>query len=137
MADLTITAANVDPAAAGVNKNAVAGVAITAGQAIYLDATASNVAKLADADASLAAATSVGIAVCDAAAGQIVVYRDAGDIDLGVTLTVGELYFVSDTAGGIKPSADLGTGDYVTLLGIADATDNLVVKMINFGVVHA
>ena len=31
----------------------------------------------------------------------------------------GTVYVVSDTAGGIKPTADLATGDYTTILMVA------------------
>ena len=40
-------------------------------------------------------------------------------------MTAGAVYVVSANAGGIAPVADLGSGDYVTLLGIATSTTNL------------
>jgi len=40
-------------------------------------------------------------------------------------MTVGEVYVVSATAGGIAPVGDLTTGNYVTVLGVATTTSNL------------
>jgi hypothetical protein len=44
---------------------------------------------------------------------------------VGTTMTVGETYLVSDTAGGIMPNADRSTGDYVTRLGTASTATQL------------
>jgi hypothetical protein len=42
-------------------------------------------------------------------------------------LTAGRIYVVSPTAaGGIAPYADLNTNHYLTILGYANAADNLV-----------
>jgi hypothetical protein len=43
--------------------------------------------------------------------------------------TVGIIYCVSATAGGIAPSADLTTGDYVTILGVGATTNRLAVDI--------
>jgi len=40
-------------------------------------------------------------------------------------LTVGETYVVSSTSGGIAPIGDLVATNYVSILGIATASDNL------------
>jgi len=130
MADLTQTAANV-----GVNSQATtpanvqAGEAITQGQPVYLndadgkyygcDATA--------ATGSAAKANCAGIAMTPAATdGYFLLALPPGNVDLGATLTVGETYVCSGlTAKAIGPIGDLGTGDFVTILGVADAADNL------------
>ena len=44
------------------------------------------------------------------------------DITLGEVLTAGVAYYLSDTAGGICPVADLGAGEYPCLIGIANST---------------
>jgi hypothetical protein len=44
---------------------------------------------------------------------------------------------VSATAGGIAPEADLGTGEYVSVLGIATAADNLKMGINNSETAHA
>ena len=59
----------------------------------------------------------------------------SGSVDLGATLTVGEAYVVSTNKGAIAPIGDLTTGDYVTVLGIASAADNLLLNINVSGVV--
>jgi hypothetical protein len=44
---------------------------------------------------------------------------------IGTTMTVGETYLLSRTAGGIMPNADRTTGDYVTRLGTAATATQL------------
>jgi len=135
MADLSITAANVSADDDAVSKQEwTAGATITAGQAVYIDSSDSNKAKLAQSDGTEAEAEVKGIAMNGAASGQPVIIATSGDIDLGATLTVGTIYVLSQTAGGIAPSADLTTGDYVSILGVADAADNLVIAISNSAV---
>jgi surface antigen len=119
MANLTITPASV-ATALGPTISKTAGVAIAAGEVIYLDSATSTV-KLADADALLSAET-VGIALNSAAANQPVTYQSAGTITIGATVVPGTAYYVSSTAGSICLESDLASGDYVTLLGIATTT---------------
>lgn len=118
MANLTVTAANVQPTTTTTYKTGIAGAAITAGQSVYLDATTGTI-KLADADLSVAAAKGVGIAINNAAAGQPVTYAIGGSINMGATLVKGTTYVVSATAGGVAPQADLSTGATICILGIA------------------
>lgn len=127
MADLVITAANVAPTGNTTIKHGIAAVAITAGQAVYLDA-ATNTYKLGDCDSGTAADKDCdGIALNGAAAGQPLAVG-TGPVDLGAILTAGDAYYLSDTAGGIKPSADLGVGDDVVFLGHATSTSLLNVR---------
>lgn len=128
MADLTITAANVSVGATTTTQAVRAGVAITPGQPVYLD-TADSKYKLADSDA-LATAKCAGVSISNAAAdGDYFYMATLGDMDLGTTLAVGEVYVVSTNSGMIAPVADLTTGDYVTILGVATATDTLDLKL--------
>jgi hypothetical protein len=124
MADLTITAANVKKTDSTLITEGIAGATITAGQPVYKDSTASNKLKPADADV-LASAAAVGIALHGASADQPLKYATSGNLALGAVMTAGAVYVVSTTAGGIAPVADLGSGDFVTLLGIATSTSNL------------
>lgn len=123
MADLTITAANVLPGSnAAIDRGHVAGAAVTAGQTVYLDPT---VGKwlLADSNSATAAArTPKGIALNGAALNQPLAVQTGGDITAGATLVAGVAYYQSDTPGGICPVADVGTGEYVSLLGLAKST---------------
>lgn len=125
MADITVTAADVGLADTGVVTQTVqVAVAVTQGQVGYLDTTESKY-RLADADLSSAAASAAGIFLTPAAIDGYAVIAMSGPVDVGATLTVGETYVASGTAGGIAPIADLATGDYVTLLGIATAAGKL------------
>lgn len=119
MADLSITPSSV-ATSLGSQVSATAGVAISAGQAVYLDSTTSTI-KLADANALLSAAV-VGIAVNSAAAGQPITYQPTGLITIGATVVTGTAYYLSATAGGICLESDLVSGEYVTFLGIATST---------------
>lgn len=135
MADISITAASVVPATDGSPTfgRGMAGVTITAGQTLYLDST-DNTLKLADCDLSVAAATCVGIAVSGGAAGQMVVFQKGGRLTAGGTLTKGLIYVVSNTAGGIMPSADLSSGEYASILGVAESASVLKMNLFNSGI---
>lgn len=131
MADLSITPANVEPGTTPTPNigEATAGVAIDAGEALYLDPTDNNQAALADADAS-ATARAKGVAITTSAAGQPVKYVRSGELILGAGVTTeGVVYVVSTTAGGIAPVADLGSGDFVTVIGVGTGTDRLAVSI--------
>jgi len=134
MADLTVTAANVAEGSGAKKTTGTAGATITAGQTVYKDAADSNKIKLADADLSQAASTVVGIALHAALSGQPITYQTDGQLDVGATLTVGEIYVLSGTAGGIAPVADLAASDWVVILGVALATDNLDVQLYIAGI---
>ncbi len=122
MTDLSVTAADVQAASGADIRRATAGAAIAAGEPIYIDPTDS-LAKLA-ANTSQTLANCVGIALHAADAGQPVTYIAEGNLDVGATLTVGELYILS-AAGAISPVGDAESNDWMTYLGIATAADNL------------
>lgn len=125
MADLTITPANVVKGSTANVVNGVAGTTITAGQTVYEDTGDSNKLKLADANNTSATAACKGIALHAALAGQPCAYINGGDLGLGAILTVGIIYVLSATAGGIAPAADLASGWRTTILGVATTTSNL------------
>lgn len=135
MADLTITAANVVAGSDAVKSTGVAGVSVTAGQSVYLDTT-TNTYKLADADAS-ASVNESSIALHAAAANQPLTVQTGGTITIGATISVGLSYYVSATAGGICPEADLASGDFPYLLGFGSATGIITMARKNFGVAKA
>ena len=128
MADLSITAADVKKTDTTLIAEGIAGGTVTAGQPVYRDSTASNKLKAADADV-LASAAAVGIALHGASADQPLKYAIGGNLTLSSVMTVGAVYVVSTTAGGIAPVADLSSGDYVTLLGIATTATNLKISI--------
>lgn len=132
MAALSQTAANV--IGTGTRKSGTSGGTVTAGMPLYRDTADENKLKAARANA-LTTAACIGVALNSASAGQPLSYQETGGINLGATLAVGETYCVSDaTAGQIVPVADLGTGDYVTILGVATTTSNLALGIITSGV---
>ena len=132
MADLTITAANVAPSTGAQKSTGIAGVAITAGQSVYVDS--SGLVQLAKADTAVHAAAT-GIALDNAAAGQPITYQTGGTITIGATVVKAGFYFVSAAnGGGICLQADLATGNYPTLLGYAPNTTTLVVSPIAPGI---
>jgi hypothetical protein len=130
MANLTITAANVVPVTGYGFSDMIAGEAVTRGQPVYENAADSDKAYVADAN-TLAKITVKGIALNDAAASQPVRVLISGSLGFGAILTVGKIYCNSATAGSICPSADLTTGDYVSILGVATTTGNLKVQILN------
>lgn len=122
MADVSITASAVAPISGSSydtrTVDGIAGATITAGQTLYLD-SATNTLKLADANASLAAATVAGISLHAATSGQPIKYANGGEYTCGFTAVVGGVYVNSTTAGGIAPVADVTSDNYTTVLGIA------------------
>lgn len=135
MADLTITAANVVAGSNARTVHGVAGVAITAGQVVYLDSATTGKWQLADNNAASAAARQPhGIALNNASLNQPIAVQTDGPITIGATLTAGVAYYLSDTPGGICPVADLSTGEYPTVLGMATSTTVLDVDIQSSGV---
>ncbi|MGF7161281.1 hypothetical protein FHS85_002916 [Rhodoligotrophos appendicifer] len=129
MADLTITAANVVPGAGSVIEAGTAGETLAAGKAVY-KAAATRKWMLADSNSATAEARrATGIALNGAALNQPVSVLKGGDITIGATLTAGTDYYLSDTPGGICPRADVGSGEYVCLLGLAKTTAVLTVDI--------
>jgi len=123
MADLTQTAANVKIGAGAVVEAVTCGETVTQGQPAYKK-SADNEHYKADASTE-AEAEAVGIFVTPNVDGQPALIQKSGQIDLGATLVVGEVYVVSATAGGIAPESDLGSGHFPTVLGIAISTSLL------------
>lgn len=133
MTDLSITAANVVKGANAVTEQGISGATITAGQVVYRDA-ADLKYKLADCDSATAAVRAPrGIALNTASDGQPLQILKEGSITIGATLTAGTTYYLSATAGGIAPLADLGSGDYPTIIGIATSTSVLKVNLTESG----
>lgn len=129
MADISVTAANVAKGALATVREGTAGATITAGQPLYEDSTDGYALKPAQADTAVKAKC-VGIALHGASDGQPVKYISAGPLNIGATLTVGQVYVVSAAAaGGVAPYGDLTTAGFVTVLGIATTASNLQVDI--------
>jgi hypothetical protein len=134
MADLTITAASVLAGNGAKTENGTLGAAATAGQVLY-KAAADGKWYLADNNAASAEVrTPKGIALNGGAANQPVRVLLSGLVTIGATMTAGVAYYLSDTAGGICPVADLGSGEYPSIVGIATSTTVLNVNFQSSGV---
>lgn len=123
MADLTQTAANVKLQSVGSVTVDVAGEALTQGQPCRL---ANGKWFRCEAGDDAAKANCGGLVLTPASTnGRFCRLLPGAEVDLGSTLVVGEVYVVSNNIGAIAPIGDLGTGDFVTPLGVALAADAL------------
>ena len=137
MVDLVITPANVVKGANATTRDGIAGATITAGQVVYRD-SADGKYKLADSNSATAAVRSPdGIALNGASDNQPIEVLTEGDITIGATLTAGVAYYLSDTPGGIAPVADVGSGEYSTIIGIAESASVLNVQIHESGAAMA
>jgi hypothetical protein len=136
MADLVQTAANVQAGTGAKKRTGIAGGTITAGMAVYLDdADDKYKAQFAGSDQEFPA----GIALNNAANGQPLAIQYDGEINLGATLILGEVYCTSPAvAGKIAPVADLvaGNGNYIHILGMAKDASTLAVNLFSVGVAY-
>jgi hypothetical protein len=125
MADISITAANVSASSTAViSRQYNFGATVTAGQLVYLDSNNRWVLMDANAAATGNGVTDVrGIALCGGANTQpaTVVLSDTA-FTPGGTLTNGLIYCASANAGALCPSADVASGNYPTVMGIAKST---------------
>lgn len=128
MADLSITAANVKPGTTCTTTNGTYGETVTAGQAVYKSAS-DNYYYKAECDSTTAKAAAVGIALNSGSQYQPATILTSGNCSIGATVTVGSVYIVSATAGGIAPTTDLASTNYVTILGVGDTAATLLIKI--------
>lgn len=134
MADLTITAASVLQGAGATIKHVTSGATVTAGKTVVRD-PASGKWVLADSNhATAALRTPGGIALNGASDGQPLTVLTAGPVTLGAVLTAGVPVYQSDTAGGICPVADVGSGERSVLIGMPTSTSVLNVAIADSGV---
>lgn len=135
MADISITAANVAKSSGQVEDVTYGDAAITAGMALYRKASDGKWYK-AQKDGSAEESgygTKIGIALNGGGANQPGRVQLNGVITAGATLTEGIAYYVSSTAGGICPVADVASTNYVTVLGVAQDASLLVLNPIASG----
>lgn len=137
MTDIAITAANVVAGSTATTETGVAGASITAGQVVYLDETTGKYG-LADTDSATAAVRKPrGIALHAASENQPLKICKAGPITIGGTVAAGVAYYLSGTAGGICPIADVATGDYPSIIGMGISTSVIQVDIQAPGVILA
>lgn len=121
MTDISITAANVVAGPDAVTALGLAGATITAGQWCYLDPTTNRWLLSDNNSATVAARITTGVALNSASNGQPLKVQTSGSITMGGTLTPGVAYYLSSNPGGMCPVADLTTGMYPSVLGIAQS----------------
>ena len=129
MAAVTISAGNQLPLNADTKLgHKAANAAIGHGIVIYED-TATGKVGIADHTAE-ATAVAIGITYTKSLAdGHEIHYVREGEMYLGsAVLTQGVTYYLG-TAGAIVPDSDVGTGDFVTILGIAKDGNTLDVDI--------
>lgn len=134
MADIIVTAANVGLGSdQTVYVQKQAGEAITQGQSLFMR---SGKAYLADASVSTENVVA-GVAMSAASTDGYFIMATEGLVNLGATLVVGTIYVLSDTPGGIGPIADAGSGDYISIIGVATTTSLCDLQINNSGVAIA
>lgn len=131
MTDLAITATGVVAGANSTQADGILGETVTAGQAIFKKLADSKWYK-ADSNGTTPAEIKQpgGIALNGGAINQPVRIHKSGDITLaGATMAPGAAFYLSDTAGGICPFADVGSGETVAQIGIAKSATVLMVDI--------
>jgi hypothetical protein len=137
MADISVTAASVKIGSASTTAQLVQyGATVTQSQPVYSDATDSNKYKPADAEA-LASAAATGMALTPGASGDYGLIVTDGLFNPGGTVVVGQVYVVSTNPGGIAPYGDLGSGDFVTILGVGSTTSLIDISINATGIAKA
>ena len=133
-ADFTLT--QVKNQDSGTEAEGTAGATITAGDVLYADPTDSNKLKLAS-SATKVTSKVVGIALHDSISGRHIRYQTDGLITLfsADTFADAEQVVLSATAGKLAPDADLDSGDFVTFLGVGEASGTKMhIKILNTGI---
>ena len=137
MADILVTASQLLPTTDTVLEDGIAGEAIAQGDWIYKKAADGRLWKADNDAASAEAAEVVGQAmVACAAAAQPMRYARGGTVTQGAAATIvqGTIYVLSSTAGKAMPSADLGAGDRVTILGVGNAANGIQLQLNRSGI---
>ena len=103
------------------------GSTITKGQVVYMTGTANQVAPARANSASTMPAVAMAIAdVANGASGNFLMYGFAHDASAFVSLTIGGLVYVSDTAAGaLDATAPADDGEFVQILGLGMHGDKI------------
>lgn len=134
MADLSVTASSVLANSGSSVAHGTAGATITAGQVVAIDATTDRYILADSNSATVAVRVPIGIALHASLNGQPLAVLTRGPITVGATMTAGTTLALSETPGGIQPTADLGSGEYPSIVGMATSTTVLNVKIQSAGV---
>jgi hypothetical protein len=121
MVDIVITPADVVAGSNASTVNGTAGETIVAGKMVYKNSTTNKFA-LADSNSVTAEArTPLGMALNGASLNQPLVVQKGGDVTVSAVLTPGVAVYLSDTPGGLCLVADVGAGEFSTIVGIAES----------------
>lgn len=133
MSDISITAANVLAASDAEIEHGKFGATVTAGKTLYIDDTTKK-AGLSDNNGAAATQAVRGVALNGGADGQPGAWIRRGTLNGLSGLTASDTYYLSGTAGGICPKADLTTGMRVIEIGFAKSASSLFVDINDTGV---
>lgn len=141
MAAVTITSSNVTLVSGNALHGQKVDKAAGAGKVVYFDSTTGKWSR-AQGDGTEAEAGQYGLGVLlssTAGDNQITSVAVEGCIvSYGAIFAAGGVYIIGDTPGDIYPFADAGSGDQVTVIGLAISTSQLMIKPIyNAGAVIA
>ena len=135
MANLTITESNVKVQGKTITTILVQiGETITRGQPLYRQATGDSKYWRADNNVDAATAKVEGISMTGGVADDYVILVTSGPMHIGSTLTKGNSYILSATAGLVADVADLASGNFLTRLGYAIDTTTFQVDINATGV---
>ena len=126
MTAVAITDANVQKISADEGTNIQFGETITPGKIAYLHTD--NKYYIASNDDSAKQNASVFVTQGgETDSYGVGIGTKGAEVDVGGTLVPGDPYMLG-ASGAIIPVADLGTGDYATLVGIAKTTTNMLIN---------
>jgi tellurite resistance protein TehA-like permease len=113
------------------------GATIVVGNSLYQD-TVDQKWKLCDSNSTLAVGTLKGIAFTAGVDGDYGLIAISGSVIMvGSTLVVGDTYGVGQTPGSVVPMADLVTGDYVNIVGVASTATKMDLGIKATGIIKA
>lgn len=133
MADLVVTPASVKLGAGGSPINGTSGGAFTAGDLVAKDVNGSIVQSDANGTPPINIVAGVALNSCPGAGQPCQYTADAPALE-GVTVTQGAVVVASATPGKMCPAADEASGYTVTIVGIGNAGNKLIVKISSPGV---
>lgn len=139
MADLTQTPANVAPGSLNLRTKPVTyGETIAQGMPLYKSTTDQKYYKASAGTLAASKAEAIAMSAGVADGPGVVAIPSTTDgvslINIGATLTVGQIYVVSATAGAIAPYSDLVSTKFVTVLGVAISATLLDLRCLASGI---
>jgi hypothetical protein len=134
MADISIAGADVLKSSAAQAVSCIWGETIVQGDVVYLNSSDSKMYKSDTDDNTKKSVT--GVALTAGAAGQPGFYTpEDPDLVIGAHgVALGGIIVLSGTAGKMAPAADLASGDYTTVLGVAKTATTIAFKPVSAGV---